>query len=217
VPEEIKTNRLVFNMIGAGFYDLGCDTQFYQIFRDYGLASKGTLKKAFAIMNSTQILTTSDTLNTVYRVGFEIAHNILRLFWKPTSLVTNQVDFIYEKYFKNNYVIGMQLRYEYLNWIDTFAFIRCARRIQGAAKTKMPVKWFISADNGFFIEQIRKYYPHKVIAATGIITHIDADTNGFERALVDIELLARANEHIITAGSTFGYNFFSKCKTYMHD
>jgi hypothetical protein len=206
-PEEVNKTRLVFNLIGSDFYDLGCNTQFYPVFRDYGLVSEDTLDKAFAILNSTQIATTAESLNTAYRVGFELAHNILRVFWKPTPLITDQVDLIYEKHFRDNYIIGMQLRYEYLDCLDILAFVKCAYQIEAKVKTTKPFKWFISSDDSNNIEKIRRQYPEKVITASGKITHVNYDTSGFARALVDIELLAKTDELIITGSSSFGFDF----------
>jgi hypothetical protein len=199
-----KSNRLVFNIIGPVFYDLACETSFYPVFRDYGLVSENTLQRATVVMNSTPIVTNNETLNTVYRVGFELAHNIIRLFWKPTSIVTDQVTTLYDQHFKNNFVIGMQFRYWYLNWNDTFLFFECASKVEQAAAKGKTVKWYISADDNNHVEAIKKLYPDKVVTASGRITHVDGDSSGFARALVDIEMLARADEIIITAGSTFG-------------
>jgi hypothetical protein len=207
-PEKVNNkHRLVFDDISPGFYDLACNIQFYPVFRDYGLVSDDTLGKAFAIMNSSKIVTSSETLNTVYRVGFELAYNILRVFWKPTPLITDQVDLVFEKHFRDNYVIGMQLRYEYLDCFDTLAFVKCAYQIEAKVKTTKPFKWFISSDNSNSIEKIRRLYPEKVITASGKITHVHHDTSGFARALIDVELLAKTDELIITGSSTFGFDF----------
>jgi hypothetical protein len=98
----------------------------------------------------------------------------------------------------------MQLRFVYLYWDDVFAFFECAKRIEQRVTNKR-VKWFETADDAENIERMRKMYPCKMITTSGKIAHIQNDTSGYERALIDIELLARADETIITGGSTFGY------------
>jgi hypothetical protein len=186
------------------FYDQACHVNFYPTFRHYGLVSDETLEKAFNILNRTEIITNNDTLNAVYRVGVELAHNILKTFWKPKPLITEQVDQIVDKHFKSVFVIGMQFRFWYLDWNDTFAFFECAKQIENSLTNNKTVKWFISADDEGNIEKIKKLYPGKVITASGKVTHVEGDSSGFSRALVDIELLARTDETIITGGSTFG-------------
>jgi hypothetical protein len=197
---------LVFENIGPTFYDLACDTRFYSVFREYRLVSDDTLQRAFAIMNSTNIETNAQTLDTVYRVGFELAHNILKIFWRPKTVIIDKVQNIFGNYFKDKFVIGMQMRFKYLERKDVSVFFECAKRIESKVRNKT-VKWFISGDDEEKIETIKKVFPGKVITAPGKIAHVNEDLDGFERALIDIELLARTDETIITGGSTFGYDY----------
>jgi hypothetical protein len=201
------SDRFVFNTIAPVFYELASDTRFYATFQSYGFFERSTLEKAFAIINSsTNIKTNAHALDTVYRVGFELAHNILKTFWRPKPFIMNRVESFLEAHFKGNFVIGMQLRFQYLKtWNDLILFFECAKSIEANLKHSKTVKWFISADNEIPVEMIRKIYPGKVPHSFGEIAHVSENLNGYERALVDIELLARSDETIITGGSTFGY------------
>jgi hypothetical protein len=48
-------------------------------------------------------------------------------------------------------------------------------------------------------------FPNKVLTASGLIDHVAVNVNGYERAVLDVELLSRCDEVIITGGSTFGF------------
>jgi hypothetical protein len=196
--------RMDFSIIGPLFYDLGCDTRFYSTFRDYGLVRENTLQQAFTVLNSSKIITTNETLNAAYRVGFELAHSIITTLWRPNAYLMKQIDTYVEKHFKDNFVIGMQFRFHYLDWNDTLVFFECAKRIEQTVMNKT-FKWFISSDDEDNIEKMRKMFPDKVITAQGQIAHTGRNLAGFDRALADIELLAQTDEIIITGGSTFGY------------
>ena len=50
-----------------------------------------------------------------------------------------------------------------------------------------------------------KYFRCTAFTANGTITHIIDNPNGYEKAIVDMELLSRCDEIIITGGSTFGF------------
>ena len=140
----------------------------------------------------------------LFRTGFEIAHNFLRLFWRPKQFIMEKVDRFYDTHFKGFYVIGMQFRFLYLSWNDTQAFFECAKSIE--LRVNRPTKWFIISDNNTRLLTIEKMFPEKVVHADGNITHVYFNTNGYERALVDIELMSRCDEIIITGGSSFGWS-----------
>jgi hypothetical protein len=103
----------LFNGIGPLFFDLCCEEAYYQLFLDYGLVRKETIKSARKVYEKTPILkSNNDSLEKLYRVGFEVGHSILEIFWKPNMFLQKEVDFYYNNYFKSNFVIGIQLRYK---------------------------------------------------------------------------------------------------------
>jgi hypothetical protein len=68
------------------------------------------------------------------------------------------------------------------------------------------MKWFVSTDKlAVLAEQIKTNYTDKVVQAAGKIGHVIFDTDAYERALLDIELLSQCDEVIITGGSSFGF------------
>jgi hypothetical protein len=201
-PEGIT--RLRFNEIGALFFDFALNTKYFPIFLDYGLVSNKTLQRAWEVLNASVIVTNRETLSSAYRVGFELAHNIINLFWLPTQLLQQKVDSYVKENFEGRFVIGIQLRYHYLTWEDTYVVLNCAKDLEKKSKHKT-IKWFISSDDEHYIERVRELFPHKVITAYGSIRHVNEDASGFQRALLDLELLSRCDEYIMTGGSTFGF------------
>jgi len=134
----------------------------------------------------------------------------------PNQDITNEIINEYtEKWFKNNYVIGIQMRATdslFLDEnIDHLKFINCALEIEKEfilnSKTfSVKFKWFIATDS----DKIRKFifdnYKEKSFTSNGTLSHTSlGEKDGFRRAVLDVELLSRCNEIIVTSGSTFGW------------
>jgi hypothetical protein len=206
IPENY--DRIIFDGIGAFFFDLSANKEYFKTFLDHGLVSNKTIQNATHLIENPKLYSNYSNLQKVeiyFQVGFEVAHNILNLLWRPKKIIMDQVMSFYEEHFKGFYVIGLQLRYEYVNWNDTFAFIKCARWIEENLNENKRVKWFISTDNIKNLEKIKEMYPDKVIHANGTINHVHYSSAGYFRALLDLELLSRVDELVITGGSTFGF------------
>ena len=197
-------NRLVLTGIAPIFFDLGVDKSYYQAYLDYNLVSAKTIQAAWNIHNKESDLNnTAENLNILYQVGFELANSILKIFWNPSRSLKAEVDNFVEKYFKNYFVIGIQLRYWYVEWDDTLTFFECAIEIE--KKTKKPVKWFVTTDSENELKRIASMHPNKVIFSNGTIGHVVHNRNALFRTLLDIELMARVDELIVTGGSTYGF------------
>lgn len=98
---------------------------------------------------------------------------------------------------------------------DIERFYNCAKHIEKTEARLIrwkQVKWYVSSDENWVIDDLRKNTTVntssiqfvKVIANEGVIKNIAEDTGGYERAILDVELLARCDRLIITGGSTFG-------------
>ncbi len=85
---------------------------------------------------------------------------------------------------------------------DLKIFIQCAEQIEAQQAN---VKWFISSDSDMVIQEMRKKFGRKIISAKGRIAHVSSNKNGYERVLIDLDLLSKCNEIIMTGGSTFGF------------
>ena len=162
-------------------------------------------------------------------IGFLVGGELLNKIWLPNDDLKRKIQFYLDEYFAKNYVIGFQLRYgdpnlPYLNeQIDTIKFINCAIKIERdhfekfkksnkLYKTKQSIKWFISTDSQVNSDKLLRKYSSKAFSTQGTIAHVSKDPNGYERAIIDHELLSKADELIITGASTYGFTAAMKSK-----
>jgi hypothetical protein len=67
------------------------------------------------------------------------------------------------------------------------------------------VKWFVTSDEEDKLSRLIANYSGKIFTSNGTIAHFVSSTKGYLRTLLDIELMSRADEIIITGGSTYGF------------
>ena len=210
---EIKKDCMIYTYpnISAYFMELCCNPVYYDKILKNNLASKKTVQLAKKAI-SNENMSETQKQEYLFKVGFEVGGNVLNKFWKPKSYIRDKVEFYVKNEFKENFVIGIQLRYYYLNKLfDTMKFIDCALQIEeefnlkASLSKKKKFKWFISSDTQYFVDEIFSVYGNRSFTANGTISHIIDNPNGYEKAIVDMELLSRCDEIIITGGSTFGF------------
>ena len=94
---------------------------------------------------------------------------------------------------------------------DTIKFINCALEIENENRLKnntkdfKSFKWFIASDSSFYLDSILRSYPNKAFTSNGTLSHVAYSSDGYARAILDVELLSRCNELVVTGGSTFGW------------
>lgn len=154
----------------------------------------------------------NNNLESSLQIGFETASNLMNKFWVLEKSLSDDIERFYEKKFKNNFIIGLQLRYEYLDAEkDTEKFIECALTIENSflaqkENKNKTVKWFISSDKKWAFNKLKSKLGDKLLESEkGVIGHVQVNSDSYYRTLLDNELLARSNEIIITGGSTFGF------------
>lgn len=158
-----------------------------------------------------------------FSIGFFVGGQLLNKLWLPNEDLNRKIQIYLSKYFAQNFVIGIQLRFgdedlPYLKEeIDTIKFINCAIKIETAyiekAFNKLAnVKWFISSDSQVNLDILLKKYSSKAFSTQGTLAHISLDPNGYERTIIDHELLSKVDELIITGASTFGFTASMKSK-----
>jgi len=135
----------------------------------------------------------------------------LNRLWIPNENIQKTIDYYLNEKFKSNYVIGIQFRTEFLKLHDKFdqaaqSLIDCALKIETNVQMKYDsIKWFVLSDDEHFLNNLSQKYKDKIIIANGTIGHIEQNENSYERVILDIELLSRCNDIIITRYSTFGF------------
>lgn len=173
-----------------------------------GVVQTETVEKA-ALTLSNPNATKSQKLENLFLIGFEFGSYVLTNYWvlKP-ALEKKIADFVKAK-FSSNYVIGFQLRNEFLNPEDIEVFIRCAQKLEIDATAEelanRTVKWFISTENSGLVAKYFQNFTQKVITLEGPVGHIAFSSTFYERTIMDLELLGICDVAIMTGGSTFGF------------
>ena len=210
--------RYFYNSIDPFFMEICTNPDYFQKFFSYDLVTNETISLALnatSNKNSTQL----EKKERLFKVGFEIGGNLLNRIWHPNEAIMKQIELFVNEYFKNNFVIGLQLRYgdgnpqqTYLNKDeDTIKFINCALEIENENRLKnntkdfKSFKWFIASDSSFYLDSILRSYPNKAFTSNGTLSHVAYSSDGYARAILDVELLSRCNELVVTGGSTFGW------------
>lgn len=203
--------RFVFDSMCSLYFELACNRDYYSKFLYYGLVREATIQKATRMWNILDQLDLKHlppkmnqlAIDVLYQTGFEVAHNIMKLFWIPKPIILNKVAQFQADHFKRYFMIGMQIRTEFIELRDVGVFIQCANQIE--KQLSRPVRWYVSCDRVEMLEQLVRLFPNKIVHGEGLIAHVSADPSGYERVFLDIELLSRCDELILTGGSTFGF------------
>jgi hypothetical protein len=216
----IDKTRFLYNDIDAYFFELCSNPDYYDKFFYYGLVSRETLLKAHEITynmkNKLENYTSEYKQDIILQVPFEVGGNLLNKMWIPKDHIMKKVEHYVNNIFKDYYMIGIQLRYEYLiDPLDTYKFLTCSFEIEANITQTIPnfiskykgVKWFVTSDSADMIDRLKKDYPNKIIDGEGQLGHIDSDQDFYPRTILDVELLSRCNQLILTGGSTYG-NFY---------
>lgn len=199
-----KSKNLVFRSNYAFFFDLCSNPIYYSKILKYNLAKNKTIFKAKQTLESKA--NDLDKMERVLQIGFEVASSLMKKFWRLESNFQKEIEDFYEKNFRNYFVIGIQMRVQFLDENkDIHRFIKCANQIEERLSNGTKVKWFISSDKSWIFKQFSVNYKEKIIQGLGNIGHTSHNLNSYYRTIFDNEMLARANEIIITGGSTFGF------------
>ncbi|CAF0815090.1 unnamed protein product [Brachionus calyciflorus] len=193
LPSDQK--RLHFESITAFLFDLCANPKNYDKIAKYKLASNKTLQNALTSLSRREENNPhldAKIVEDLLLVGYEVFSTLLNKFWIPQDFLQKQIDDFYLREFKGKFVVGMQLRFLYMDASDMDKFFKCAfyiEKINGVDNAK----WFLSGDDDRKVELIKKKYPNKFIYGNGKIGHTSFSSIGsYERAVFD-------------SGSTFGF------------
>jgi hypothetical protein len=209
----VNHNKFLYKSFDALYMEIACNPNYYEKIRSYNLASEATLDDALHNLNG-KTSSEAEKRAACFKVGFEVGGNLLNRIWTPNKLISDIVNAFVETKFKDNFVIGIQMRYHYLmdGELFTYRFINCALQIENdylmrgnfSLKSKN-VKWFIASDSEKNLNSILATFPGKAFSSKGKVAHIAFHSEGYRRTVIDIELLSKCDELIITGGSTFGF------------
>jgi hypothetical protein len=196
------------------FYEICSNPSYYSKLYYYGLVSKETVLNAYETTRNMSQHSREIKQKHILKVPFEVGGNLLNKMWIPNDFLLEKINYYLKNKFSNYFVIGIQLRFEYIiDPIDTYKFINCSLDIEKnltsydkefSSKYK-GIKWFLTSDTNLVIKRLSNEYPDKIIKSDGHIGHVEQDRDAYERSIIDVELLSKCNEIIITGGSTFGW------------
>ena len=222
-----NTNRIMYNSICPFFFEISSNPIYYDVFLQYGLAKQETIDKARLVFKNLTQYSNDVKMRVFLQVGLEVGGSILNNFWKPKQEIQNLINFYHKTQFQGNYVIGLQIRIEFLqnnlrysdfknetHFYDKIInqFILCALDFevnllqdQYFFKKYKSIKWFVISDNMNIVEKVSVLYPNKVIRTNGTVSHVLHDPNSYSKAILDNELLSKCDELILSSGSSFGF------------
>jgi hypothetical protein len=204
IPEE--NNIIKISGASPHFFETCSNSKYFEKLLAVGAVQKTTIDRALDIQGRSN----EEQLNRLFQVGFEAAGYVLKKGWPLRPHIVALVNQYKSQYFDGSFVIGLQLRGEFLNETakDVEKFIDCALRIESKEQNNKPVNWFVVSDMRHVLAKISQLMPNKKIFTTnGTAGHSPGNVQNEQtvKALLDIELLALCDEIIQTSGSTFGF------------
>jgi hypothetical protein len=179
------------------------------------LARRETLSRAYTALKNNASYSNEQLQKHILNVAFEIGGNILNRMWTPNDEIKNDLIAYENKWFRNNFVIGLQMRAADSEFIDEsndhFKFVKCAIQIERdfssqSKLTNTSFKWFIATDSDKIRNELKRHFGDKLFMLNGSIGHSSwGNREVFRRAVLDVELLSRCDEIVVTGGSTFGW------------
>lgn len=208
------------NECGAAFYMELCSNPIYlSKLSQYNLVKRESVKSALDVLFRGDEFNEHEKQEKLFQVGFEVGGNLLNRVWLPNKQINQEKETYLNEMFKSHIVIGIQLRYLYLDENeeeeDVNKFIECAKQIEmeyflfrnkSLNNTKSSFKWFLTGDSQVKLNKLLQMFPSKTFSTNKYhLGHIDEDKRGYFRTILDIELLSQCDELILTGGSTYGW------------
>jgi hypothetical protein len=204
IPEE--SNIIKIGSASPHFFETCSNSKYFGKLLAVGAVQNKTIERALDIQGRSN----EEQLNRLFQVGFEAAGYVLKKRWPLRPHVLALVNQYKSEYFDGSFVIGLQIRGQYVNEAnkDDIKFIDCALGIESEFKETKPVKWLIVTDMNHMFSKISQLMPNKTIfTSNGTAGHGigNGDYQQTIKAFLDIELLSLCDEIIQTSGSTFGF------------
>eukprot|EP00741_Cyanophora_paradoxa_P016048 tig00000042_g15493.t1 len=145
-----------------------------------------------------------------HSVAADLYHRLARRLVRPSARVAATVDEFRRAHF-GNLTVGLQVRRhsgeQYLDDEGERATLQCARTLaaQHAAAARGNVRVFLSTDWEPIRGRARDLLGEVLIYRDVPVIHDPKDSDRAEAAAVDFFLLAAADDHVVTAYSTFGH------------
>lgn len=162
---------------------------------DYGFVKAETVQVAFQVLHD-QKSTQNQKIDKLFNIGFEFAGYVLNNYWHLKAYLAKKVDNFVKNKCSKYYIIGIQIRKQYVSVKQINLFSECALKIESEIRPLIKnqiVKWFISTDSTEILKELTRQFPDRLILNEGKIGHISFEPDSYERALMDLEMLSRCN------------------------
>lgn len=209
IPEDVQ--RIFINTTNGYFFDLCLNRRYLPKLVNYGLVKNETVQRALNSLDQPNLLL-EQKLEFFLLAGFEYAGAILNRHWRLVSSLHEKILNFQQIHLVNKYVIGIQLRYMFVEHSDIELFFKCAEQAELTAMrslNKSEFAWYVSTDEPWRLADLQKRYEGKMFMGEGPVGHIafskEDEKNVYERTLFDLEMLSQCDELVITGGSTYGF------------
>ena len=186
---------------------MATNLRYAQKLANLGFVRQETVHKASqALKNSNMTIEQKGEL--LLSIGFEFAGYALNKYWHLKPYMAEKVNWYVRNKFRPHFVIGLQIRVEFLEKSDIDLFVRCALSIEDKKRNYIGnqlVRWFLATDDSDLIKRFQRTYGDRIITTEGTIGNINFQNNTYERTLLDNELLSRCDEMVQTGGSSYGF------------
>ena len=158
-----------------------------------------------SIIHSFNLPKVNFTFNFYNHIGYEVVENLINRYWIPETKTEEKIAQYIEANFNDNFLIGFQIRTQFLPVNAVNKFLECANQLEKTISPNNKIKWFVSSDNEDIINEMKLKYGDKLLYGLGQIGHIVEKANSYERTVIDTVLLSKCDVLIMTEGSTFGF------------
>ena len=121
-----SATRFRFQSNTAFFFDLCTNPVYFDKILAYNLSSYETVLKANQSLASNSSSNEAERIDSLLKVGFEVASRLMNKFWKPKYFIQKTINSYVNNRFYGHIMIGIHLRYQYLSDADVMTFAKCA-------------------------------------------------------------------------------------------
>ena len=198
---NFKLNRSSYFGYEAEFFTICSNPSHYQKLYSYGLVKRETVDNAYKIASNSKY-SNEEQLRAILQVGFEFGSTILNKYWLLSDEITNKVKAFTDKFFKDNFVVGLQMRNGFfpLEKAGPF-FVKCANDIAKRQNSTKNIVWFVATDK----DQVYSFMKKASETNTMVVWQDQRGLDDEMARIIDVELLSLTDELIVTGSSTFGF------------
>ena len=178
--------RFLHRFFYPTFFEICSNPDYYEKLYNYGLVSFETKEKAYQVTKNMSSYSDKDKKHFIFKVPYEVGGSLLNKMWIPNEFMMDKINYYLNNVFKDNFVIGIQIRYEFIDQRrrnDLDLFIKCAQDIEAntISFNYKSIKWFVSTDTPLVLDRLIQEFPNKIITSDGKIGHAGLVQDAYPR------------------------------------